>query len=82
MGFRPTRGVVSRSGALGMSWTQDQLGPVARSVEDAKTVFEVIAGFYDEEDNVTAVGYLMSVLTGSWLDPTTHHGRNIRQFGR
>ena len=38
-----------------MSWTQDQLGPIARTVGDAKTVFEVIAGFYDEEDNVTAV---------------------------
>ena len=46
-----------------MSWTQDQLGPIARTVEDAKTVFEVIAGFYDEEDNVTAVLSLMIALT-------------------
>ena len=54
---------MSRSGALGMTWTQDQLGPIARTVEDAKAVFEVIAGFYDEEDNVTAVLCLTTVLT-------------------
>ena len=48
-----------------MSWTQDQLGPIARTVEDAKTVFEVIAGFYDEEDNVTAVLFSDDCVDGS-----------------
>lgn len=55
VGFRATRGLISRDGVCPVSWTQDQVGPMARSVEDVNAVFDVISGFYDENDNSTAV---------------------------
>jgi Asp-tRNA(Asn)/Glu-tRNA(Gln) amidotransferase A subunit family amidase len=42
--LRPTFGRVSRQGAMALSWTMDKVGPIARTVEDAKVVFEAIRG--------------------------------------
>jgi Asp-tRNA(Asn)/Glu-tRNA(Gln) amidotransferase A subunit family amidase len=42
-GLRPTFGRVSRYGAMTLSWTQDRLGPICRTVEDCAYVFSVIA---------------------------------------
>ena len=46
---------MSRAGEIGMSFTQDAIGPIARTTEDARKVFDVISGFWDVNDNVTAV---------------------------
>ncbi|MEX0646270.1 MAG: amidase [Balneolaceae bacterium] len=43
-GIRPTFGRVSRHGAMALSWTMDKVGPIARTVEDAALVFDVIRG--------------------------------------
>ena len=43
-GLRPTYGAVSRHGAMALSWTLDKLGPMCRSAEDCRIVFEAIAG--------------------------------------
>ena len=43
-GLRPTYGLVSRHGAMALSWTLDKIGPMARSAEDASLVLEAIAG--------------------------------------
>jgi aspartyl-tRNA(Asn)/glutamyl-tRNA(Gln) amidotransferase subunit A len=43
-GLRPTYGLVSRAGAMALSWTMDKLGPIARSAEDCGQVLQVIAG--------------------------------------
>jgi Asp-tRNA(Asn)/Glu-tRNA(Gln) amidotransferase A subunit family amidase len=48
-GLRPTYGRVPRTGAMTLSWTCDKLGPMARSVEDARMVLEAISG-YDASD--------------------------------
>jgi len=48
-GLRPTYGLVSRHGAMALSWTMDKLGPMCRSAEDCGRVLEVIAGA-DSED--------------------------------
>jgi aspartyl-tRNA(Asn)/glutamyl-tRNA(Gln) amidotransferase subunit A len=42
--LRPTYGLVSRYGAMPLSWTLDKLGPFCRSAEDCGLVLEVIAG--------------------------------------
>jgi amidase len=55
---------VSRGGVCPVSWTQDQVGPIGRSVEDVMRVLEVISGAYDERDNVTAV---YSFSPGRWM---------------
>ena len=43
-GLRPTYGLVSRRGAMALSWTLDKLGPMCRSAEDCAHVLHVIAG--------------------------------------
>src|SRR5450631_1451007 len=43
-GLRPTYGMVSRSGAMALSWTMDKVGPLCRSAEDCGLVLQVIAG--------------------------------------
>ncbi|MCC2676331.1 MAG: gatA [Ramlibacter sp.] len=55
VGVRPTRGLVSRAGVMPNSFTQDELGPIARTVADAALLLEVMVG-YDAKDPVTALG--------------------------
>ncbi|HEV8639131.1 MAG TPA: amidase [Chloroflexota bacterium] len=43
-GLRPTYGLVSRHGAMPLSWTLDKIGPMARSAEDCWLVLQAIAG--------------------------------------
>jgi Asp-tRNA(Asn)/Glu-tRNA(Gln) amidotransferase A subunit family amidase len=49
VGFKPTHGLIPRSGALLMSRSFDQIGVFARTVEDAALLAESLVGF-DEED--------------------------------
>jgi len=43
-GLRPTFGRVDRAGAMTLSWSQDKLGPICRSVEDCMVVLQAIYG--------------------------------------
>ena len=45
VGFKPTYGRVSVYGVLPLSFSLDHIGPLTRSVADAATVFQTIAGF-------------------------------------
>ncbi|PWU00873.1 MAG: amidase [Terriglobia bacterium] len=51
--LRPTYGLVSRYGAMALSWTLDKLGPFARSAEDCGLILQTIAG-KDNKDPGTA----------------------------
>ena len=42
--LRPTYGLVSRYGAMALSWTLDKLGPFAHSADDCGLILQVIAG--------------------------------------
>lgn len=53
VGFKPSYGGVSRSGLIAMASSLDQIGPFARSVEDARIVFQAFRG-PDELDSTTA----------------------------
>ena len=52
-GIRSTMGLTSRAGVLPLSLLADIAGPMARTVEDAVKVFQVIVG-EDPDDPVTA----------------------------
>lgn len=52
-GLRPTYGLVSRHGAMALSWTLDKIGPMCRSAEDCGLVLHDIAGG-DSQDPATA----------------------------
>ncbi|WP_227373784.1 amidase family protein [Haladaptatus halobius] len=53
VGLRPTRGLVSRTGIVPLSETQDTAGPITRTVADAARMLDVLSG-YDSADPVTA----------------------------
>lgn len=53
VGLRPTYGRVSRYGITPNAWSVDTVGPLTRSVADAATVFDAIAGA-DPRDPTTS----------------------------
>ncbi|WP_037581257.1 amidase family protein [Sporolactobacillus terrae] len=52
VGIKPTIGVVSRSGIVPISHSQDTAGPIARTVQDAVLLFNAMTGM-DEDDEET-----------------------------
>ncbi|KAK4634880.1 Glutamyl-tRNA(Gln) amidotransferase subunit A 2 [Fulvia fulva] len=71
---RPTRGLLSRTGVIPISYTQDVVGPIARNVEDVATALTVMAKIgFDSNDNATALvpegirgtDYTLGLTTGS-----------------
>lgn len=52
VGIKPTVGLISRSGVVPISFTQDTPGPMCRSVEDAAVVLGFLTGV-DEADSTT-----------------------------
>jgi aspartyl-tRNA(Asn)/glutamyl-tRNA(Gln) amidotransferase subunit A len=44
VGYKPTYGLVSRSGVVAMASSTDVIGPLTRTVEDAALVMDVLAG--------------------------------------
>ncbi|XP_078436412.1 putative amidase At4g34880 [Wolffia australiana] len=54
VGIKPTVGLTSRAGVIPISPRQDTVGPIARTVEDAVRVLEVIAGYDAGDSEMTA----------------------------
>jgi aspartyl-tRNA(Asn)/glutamyl-tRNA(Gln) amidotransferase subunit A len=45
VGFKPSYGLISRSGVIPLSWTLDHVGPMARTVRDVALLLDAVAGF-------------------------------------
>lgn len=60
-GLRPTYGLVSRHGAMTLSWTMDKLGPLARTAADAMTILEATVG--TDPDDVSTLDRLTPTKT-------------------
>jgi amidase len=54
VGIRPTAGLISRDGIVPVSFTQDVIGPLTRSVADGARMLDAMAG-YDPNDPITAL---------------------------
>jgi aspartyl-tRNA(Asn)/glutamyl-tRNA(Gln) amidotransferase subunit A len=52
VGYKPTYGLISRYGVVAMASSTDVIGPLTRTVEDAATVIDVMAG-RDSRDSTT-----------------------------
>jgi amidase len=55
VGIKPTVGLVSRSGIIPISHTQDTAGPICRTVRDAAILLTAMAGV-DADDGATVAG--------------------------
>jgi Asp-tRNA(Asn)/Glu-tRNA(Gln) amidotransferase A subunit family amidase len=55
VGFKPTHGLIPRSGALLLSRALDHVGVFTRTVEDAALLAEVLAGLDEEDPDTRAI---------------------------
>ena len=78
VGFRPTVGLVSRSGVVPYALTQDTAGPIMRTVEDAARVLDVISG-WDKEDPMTA--WSINNIPTSYVDSLNKDGLQGKRIG-
>jgi aspartyl-tRNA(Asn)/glutamyl-tRNA(Gln) amidotransferase subunit A len=56
-GIRPTYGLVSRRGAMALSWTCDKIGVFARSADDCGIVLQHVAGGDSEDPGSAQKGF-------------------------
>ncbi|MFV5696547.1 amidase [Flavobacterium sp. LB3P122] len=77
VGIKPTVGLVSRSGIIPISKTQDTAGPMARTVTDAAILLGVMAAV-DQDDDVTleSKGKVQKDFT-TFLDVNALKGKRI-----
>jgi len=76
VGVKPTVGLVSRTGIVPISPTQDTAGPVARTVADAARLLAAMAG-PDPEDPATAEAPRPFALDPEALDPRALAGARL-----
>lgn len=82
VGIKPTVGLVSRSGIIPISETQDTAGPMARTVADAAALLTAMGGSDAEDDTTAGVDNYHTDYT-QYLDPNAFKGKKIgvaRQF--
>lgn len=81
VGLAPTRGLISRSGQVMTSFTQERAGPMARSVYDVAALTDIVAGF-DAEDLLTIVapGKMPEQSYTSFLDKNGLRGARVGVF--
>src|ERR1700704_2761540 len=94
VGLRPTRGLISRDGIVPVSFTQDTIGPMTRTVADTATMLDAMVG-YDPNDPVTALSvgnvpktytaFLQNGLRGARLGVLTNalgHGAEYEEVNK
>jgi aspartyl-tRNA(Asn)/glutamyl-tRNA(Gln) amidotransferase subunit A len=63
VGLKPTYGRVSRHGVVPLSWSQDHVGPMARTVRDAAVLLQALAG-HDPRDPASSPAPVPDYLAG------------------
>ncbi|WP_010650309.1 amidase family protein [Oceanobacillus massiliensis] len=76
VGIKPTIGLISRSGIIPISHTQDTAGPMARTVKDAALLLNVLQG-EDQKDQVTLSNELTHIDFTSYLLKDGLKGKKI-----
>ena len=77
VGIKPTVGLVSRSGIIPISHTQDTAGPMTRTVKDAAIILNALAGI-DPRDSATLAGRTRPRVDYTrFLDPNGLRGARI-----
>ncbi len=68
VGLKPTYGLVSTRGVIPLSWSNDHVGPMARTVRDTACILQAIAG-YDAADITSRDWPLPDYLAALGRDP-------------
>ena len=76
VGIKPTIGLVSRSGIIPISYSQDTAGPMARTVEDAAILLTALAG-QDSCDPITDNSFGKTIDFTSQLDINALRGTRL-----
>ena len=61
VGFKPSYGRVSRHGLVAMSSSLDQIGPITKTTEDAKIIFDYICGVDDYDATTINFGEVSNI---------------------
>jgi amidase len=77
VGIKPTVGLVSRTGIIPISHTQDTAGPMARTVRDAANLLAVLAGVDADDQATAASGEAALTDYTRQLDTRALHGARI-----
>lgn len=77
VGFRPTYGLVSRSGIIPAALTQDMAGTITRSVEDAAIMLNVLAGTDISDSETNDAAYHIQNDYTQFLDKNGLDGKRI-----
>ncbi|XP_078436234.1 putative amidase At4g34880 [Wolffia australiana] len=80
VGIKPTVGLTSRAGVIPISPRQDTVGPIARTVEDAVRVLEVIVG-YDAGDSEATATAEKFIPRGGYRQFLRHRGLKGKRLG-
>ncbi|MGC1305840.1 MAG: amidase family protein [Phormidesmis sp.] len=78
VGLRPTPGLVSRAGLMSVSFSQDVIGPMGRTVADVATLLEAIA-VDDANDPMTARSAMHAI--GSYQPALKQNGLQGMRLG-
>ena len=78
IGFKPTVGLVSRSGIIPISSSQDTAGPMGKTLEIVAKTLEVISG-YDPNDNATS--FIPEDFNFNFVDVTNNRRLDGVRFG-
>ena len=80
VGIRPTMGLLSRSGIVPYSYTQDTAGPITRSVKDAAVALEIMKGV-DPSDPITSKQAEYPSASENYLDHLKEEGLRNKRIG-
>lgn len=81
-GIRPTVGLVSRTGLAPLDSQRDTAGPMARTVEDAARLLDVLAGIDPADPRTTAAEGKIPPTYTAFLNPDGLKGARIGVFGQ
>ncbi len=78
VGLKPTYGSVSRHGLIAMASSLDQIGPITKTVEDARILFEAIRG--GDAFDATSVGEFNQFKESEreLINSSTHQLKNLK----
>jgi amidase len=81
VGFKPTVGLVSRSGVIPISHSQDTVGPITKNVRDAARLLSVLAGPDPADPATEGIPASLSLDFETPLDGATLAGKRLGVVG-